>query len=102
MKREARKKGRVDEKGNLILRPEDRMKENAWFAAFMFPAALIWYGWSVDKGVMWIVPVRSSPGFQFSIPLLTQNIDDSEFLLRRWLNDNLCHGHNYAYRVYAS
>ena len=59
MKREARKKGRIDEKGGLILRPEDRMKENAWFAAFMFPAALIWYGWSVEKGVLWIVPVRS-------------------------------------------
>jgi multidrug resistance protein len=57
MKREAIKKGRVDEKGRLILLPEDRMKENAWLAAFMFPLALIWYGWAVEKGVHWIVPV---------------------------------------------
>jgi hypothetical protein len=52
MKREARKKGRADD-----LRPEDRMRENAWFAAILFPAALIWYGWSVEKGLPWIVPV---------------------------------------------
>jgi MFS family permease len=71
MKREARKKGRYDEKGGLIFRPEDRMKENAWGAAVLFPAALIWYGWSVQKGLPWIVPV--SP---FSKPLL---IYDSNF-----------------------
>jgi multidrug resistance protein len=57
MKREARKAGRVDDKGRLILRPEDRMRENAWMAAVMFPAAMIWYGWSVEKGVHWMVPV---------------------------------------------
>jgi hypothetical protein len=56
MKREARKKGRADD-----LRPEDRMQENAWFAAVLFPAALIWYGWSVEKGLPWIVPVWTSP-----------------------------------------
>jgi MFS family permease len=61
MKREARKKGRIDDEGKLILRPEDRMKENAWLAAFMFPLALIWYGWSVDKGLPWIVPVSVFP-----------------------------------------
>jgi multidrug resistance protein len=57
MKREAKKAGRLDEKGRLIFRPEDRMRENAWLAAIMFPGALIWYGWSVDKGVFWLVPV---------------------------------------------
>jgi MFS family permease len=60
MKREARKKGRVDEKGRLILRPEDRMKENAWLAAFMYPAALVCYGWTVDKGLPWPVPMISN------------------------------------------
>ncbi|GAB7358917.1 hypothetical protein MBLNU230_g4137t1 [Neophaeotheca triangularis] len=45
MHREARKAGRYDEKGRLKFRPEDRMKENAWIAAFLFPAALITYGW---------------------------------------------------------
>lgn len=57
MKREAMKAGRVDEKGRLIFRPEDRMKENAWIAGVVFPVALIWYGWSAEKGVFWIVPV---------------------------------------------
>jgi hypothetical protein len=57
MKREAKKKGRIDERGRLIFRPEDRMRENAWIAGFVFPAALIWYGWTVEKGVHWIIPV---------------------------------------------
>ncbi|KAG0652254.1 MFS transporter 2 [Hyphodiscus hymeniophilus] len=57
MHREARKAGRYDEHGKLILRPEDRLRENAWMAAVMFPGAMIWYGWSADKGVHWIVPM---------------------------------------------
>ena len=59
MKREAKKAGRYhpDGSGRLILRPEDRMKENAWLGCFMFPAALIWYGWTVQFHVHWIVPV---------------------------------------------
>ena len=57
MAREARKAKRYDENGELIYRPEDRMRENAWFAAFMYPAALIWYGWTAEKGVYFIVPV---------------------------------------------
>ncbi|PSN72498.1 MFS general substrate transporter [Corynespora cassiicola Philippines] len=57
MHREARKAGRYDEYGKLMLRPEDRMKENAWMAAFLWPAALIWYGWTAEKGVLWIVPM---------------------------------------------
>lgn len=57
MHREARKAGRFDERGRLVFIPEDRMKENAWFGAFMYPAALIWYGWTVEHGVHWIVPV---------------------------------------------
>ena len=57
MKREARNAGRIDVKGNLIFRPEDRMRENAWIAACCFPVAMIWYGWSVQRGVFWVVPV---------------------------------------------
>ncbi|KAF2249796.1 MFS general substrate transporter [Trematosphaeria pertusa] len=57
MHREARKAGRYDEHGKLMLRPEDRMKENAWIAAVLWPGALIWYGWTVEKGVIWIVPM---------------------------------------------
>lgn len=66
MAREAKKARRYDEKGKLVYRPEDRMRENAWIAAFLYPAALIWFGWTAEKGVHWAVPVclahsRSSP-----------------------------------------
>lgn len=57
MHREARAAGRYDENGKLIFRPEDRLRENAWIAAIMFPGAMIWYGWSADKGIIWIVPM---------------------------------------------
>ena len=58
MAREARKAGRYESDGiKLKYRPEDRMRENAWIAAFLYPAALIWYGWTADKGVFWIVPL---------------------------------------------
>lgn len=57
MQREARKANRYDENGNMIYHPEDRMRENAWLAAVLYPAALIWYGWAAQKGVYWVVPV---------------------------------------------
>ncbi|KAI4133145.1 MAG: hypothetical protein LQ338_000410 [Usnochroma carphineum] len=57
MAREAKKAGRYDEKGKLVYRPEDRMRENAWIAAFLYPAALIIYGWTAEKGVHWVVPL---------------------------------------------
>ncbi|KAF1972762.1 MFS general substrate transporter [Bimuria novae-zelandiae CBS 107.79] len=57
MHREARKAGRYDASGKLVLRPEDRMRENAWIAAVLWPGALLWYGWTVQHGVIWIVPM---------------------------------------------
>lgn len=57
MNREARKAGRYDDRGKLILRPMDRMKENAWIAAVLWPAALIAYGWTVRYGEHWIIPM---------------------------------------------
>ncbi|KAJ5476583.1 Major facilitator superfamily domaingeneral substrate transporter [Penicillium sp. IBT 31633x] len=57
MYREAKKVNRYDEKGRLILRPEDRMRENAWLGALLYPAGLIWYGWAAEKGVFWLVPM---------------------------------------------
>lgn len=57
MQREARNANRYDEHGNLIYHPEDRMRENAWLGAFLYPAALIWYGWTAQNGVFWLVPV---------------------------------------------
>jgi hypothetical protein len=60
MAREARKAGRDEENGRPIYRPEDRMRENAWLGAIFYPLALFVYGWTVQKGVHWIVPVRDS------------------------------------------
>lgn len=57
MHREAVKAGRFDEKGRPIYLPEDRMKENALLGSMLYPSALIVYGWTVQKGVHWIVPV---------------------------------------------
>ncbi|EMC92113.1 hypothetical protein BAUCODRAFT_276579 [Baudoinia panamericana UAMH 10762] len=50
MHREAKKAGRYDENGKLKFRPEDRMKENAWFGAILWPAAIITYGWTAEFG----------------------------------------------------
>lgn len=60
MHREARKAGRYDSNGKLMFRPEDRMRENAWIAAVMWPGALIWYGWMAEKGVFWFVPILAN------------------------------------------
>jgi multidrug resistance protein len=57
MHREARKAGRYDDHGKLIFRPEDRMKENAWIAAILYPSALIIYGWTVEYHVHIAVPM---------------------------------------------
>jgi multidrug resistance protein len=69
MHREARSAGRYDAHGKLIFRPEDRMRENAWIGAIIFPGALIWYGWSAQKGVFWIVPMIAN--FFFGIGSMT-------------------------------
>ncbi|KAJ5340693.1 Major facilitator superfamily domain general substrate transporter [Penicillium brevicompactum] len=57
MHREAKKANRYDEEGRLLLRSEDRMRENAWLGAFLYPGALIWYGWATQNGVFWLVPM---------------------------------------------
>jgi multidrug resistance protein len=46
MHREARKAGRYDDRGKLVFRPEDRMRENAWLAAVLYPVSLVAYGWT--------------------------------------------------------
>ncbi|KAK3370297.1 major facilitator superfamily domain-containing protein [Podospora didyma] len=56
MAREAKKAGRYDSNGKLIFLPEDRMSENMWLAATLYPGALIWYGWSAERGLPWIIP----------------------------------------------
>jgi multidrug resistance protein len=55
VKREATKAGRVDEDGNLKYLPEDRMKENMWVGAVLYPGCFVWFGWAIDKGLHWAV-----------------------------------------------
>jgi multidrug resistance protein len=57
MHREARKAGRYDAHGKLIFRPEDRMRENAWIAAILYPTALILYGWTAQYHIHIAVPM---------------------------------------------
>lgn len=75
MAREARKRQKHDHRP-LVLLPEDRMRENAWLGAIMYPLALLCYGWTVEKGISWIVPVRPLPVHLSCTPteaLLTNN-----------------------------
>lgn len=57
MVREAKKAGRYDAAGRLVLLPEDRLREQAWVAASMYPLAMIWFGWCADRGVFWFATV---------------------------------------------
>lgn len=49
MQREGKKANKVDESGMYIYRPEDRMGENAWLGASIYPAAMIWKNERMDK-----------------------------------------------------
>ncbi|KAI1088808.1 major facilitator superfamily transporter multidrug resistance [Rostrohypoxylon terebratum] len=60
MVRAAEKAQRYDEHGRLVYLPEDRMRENAWIAATLFPGALIWSGWTLRYGVHWAAPAVSN------------------------------------------
>ncbi|KAH6690565.1 multidrug transporter of the major facilitator superfamily [Plectosphaerella plurivora] len=57
MVRAAEKAGRYDENGKLVLLPEDRMRENAWIAGTVYPASLLLYGWTIQYGTFWVVPL---------------------------------------------
>ncbi|KAB8342898.1 hypothetical protein FH972_022495 [Carpinus fangiana] len=65
MAREARTAGRIDARGKLLFRPEDRMRENVWVAAFLMPAALLWYGWTAEYGIYFLAPMAAN--FVFGI-----------------------------------
>jgi len=101
MQREARKANRFDEKGRLILRPEDRMRENAWLGAFMYPAALIWYGWSADKGVFWLVPVCNKTPMHPAHFTNYNGTDDCQLFLWHGLHAHLQYGNHHANRIHA-
>ncbi|KAL8832365.1 MAG: hypothetical protein Q9191_000322 [Dirinaria sp. TL-2023a] len=53
MRRKAeRAADRRKEKGKLVYLPEDRMRGGTWIAGLLYPSALIWYGWTAEKGVL--------------------------------------------------
>ena len=85
MRREAQKAGRYDEHGKLRFLPEDRMRENMWLAATLYPGALIWYGWSADKGLHWMVPCVANFFFGFGSMLVFGAVTTmlSEFMPHR-------------------
>lgn len=45
----------------LIYRPEDRVREDVWLGVGVYASLLVWYGWVVEQGVVWWVPVSFSP-----------------------------------------
>jgi len=100
MHREATKAGRYDARGKLMYIPEDRMRENAWIAAVMYPGALIWYGWAAEKGVFWVVPVSPLISkWKLRAPVMFLMVEytvDRQLLLRSWQYAHLCDGHHHA------
>ncbi|KAI5857861.1 major facilitator superfamily domain-containing protein [Tricharina praecox] len=50
--------------------PEDRMGINAYIAGIVFPLALLWYGWTVQNGVFWFVPMMATFTFGFASMLV--------------------------------
>lgn len=70
MAREARKAERYDEDGKFKYLPEDRMKGNIWLASTVYPAALIWYGWTIDKGLHWAVACVACTVFGLGLMLV--------------------------------
>ena len=101
MAREARRAGRYDADGHLSYRPEDRMRENAWVGAIIYPAALLWYGWTAEKGLHWAIPVGLLPCDPLKHELMRDSVVDSQLLFRRWEHAHLQHGDDDAYRIYA-
>lgn len=85
MAREARRAGRYDPHGKLLYRPEDRMRENAWIAAILYPGALIWYGWTAQHGVAWPAPLIANFFFGVGSMLIFSMATTmlTEFLPRR-------------------
>ena len=71
MAREARKAERYSDEshgGGLIYRPEERVRENALLGVLVFASLLVWYGWVVQEGVVWWVPVSLHLLFHLSFP----------------------------------
>ena len=85
MIRAAERAGRWDEHGALVLLPEDRMGLNAWIAASLYPASLVWFGWTAQRGVHWAVPSAANFCFGLSSMLVFSAVTTmlTEFMPRR-------------------
>ncbi|KAI5860254.1 major facilitator superfamily transporter multidrug resistance [Durotheca rogersii] len=70
MVRAAEKAQRYDADGKLIYLPEDRMRENAWVSATLYPVALIWAGWTLQYGIHWTAPSVATFLFGFGSMLV--------------------------------
>ena len=97
MAREAKKDGRYDETGLPIYRPEDRMRENAWLGAIVYPLSLIVYGWTAEKRTHWIFPVCDTIRNLDAATDQPFSLDDRLIFLWPWLDDYLLSGNHYAY-----
>ncbi|KAJ5518117.1 Major facilitator superfamily domain general substrate transporter [Penicillium expansum] len=71
MARTARKEGRFNDKGELILHPVDRLGENCLLGGILFPGALLWWGWTADKHEFWLVPLLGNFFYGFGGMILT-------------------------------
>jgi MFS family permease len=60
MAREAKAANRLDPDGKLVYIPEDRMRENAYVAAAMYPLGLVLYGWAAHYGLHWMVAATAN------------------------------------------
>jgi MFS family permease len=60
MDRGARSTARDTNGAVLVHMPEDRLRNNAWVSVLLLPGALLWYGWSVQHGLIWVIPVGLS------------------------------------------
>ena len=107
MAREARKANRYDERGRLILLPEDRMRENMWLANTVYPLSLLVFGWTLRYGIHWIVPSIAMFLFGVSSMLVFVGPKPPLYLLPQQRNINSPplffpgRGDNHAYRVRA-
>ena len=101
MKREAVKARRTSQDGKLIYLPEDRMRENAWVGAIIYPAALIWYGWTAEKGVFWLAPVSHPRDVRSNELTRGCDTDDCQLFLWCGLHADFRYGDDYAHGIHA-
>jgi len=102
MHREAKKANRISPTtGKLMFLPEDRMRENVWFAAGLYSAALILYGWTVHYGIFWFVPMIGTFCFGFGSMIIfgTSTTMLTEFMPKKSSSGVACN--NFIRNIFA-